>query len=189
MGGVAKRNLEMFQNMVGQDNMGNIKLVTTMWDCIGLEQGQVYLDELVRDFWNVMIMAGAQVDRCDDAAQDGKRIIQSILKTSPLTLQLQMEIEDGRQLQDTATGKFVMDQLDELQKKYEKEMKELREQLASTTSDRDREAAIRSEYEEKLRKQGEAAEQARKLLETDVKKLQEEVEELKKKKRGSCIIL
>jgi ribosome-binding protein aMBF1 (putative translation factor) len=188
MGGVARRNLEMFQRLVGPGNMGNVKLVTTMWSCVAPERGQLCLDELMRDFWRAMIGAGAQVDRCDDAAEDGRRIIQSILETSPITLQLQREMDGGLPLNQTAAGKFVTDQLDELRENHDREIRELREQLRTVTLGRD-EAAIRNEYEEKLREQNEVAEQKRKLLELDVTKLQKEVEELKNKEGGGCTIL
>ena len=177
----------MFQNLVGEDNMGNVKLLTTMWSGVTSEQGQAWLDELVQDFWNVMIAAGAQVDRCDDTAKDGKRIIQSILKTYPVTLRFQREIKDGLRLEETAAGKFVMDRLDELREKHEREIKELREQLADATVHRDTVAAIRKEYEEALQKQKDAAEQARKLQEADMKMLKKEIDEIREKEK--CIIL
>jgi uncharacterized protein YlxW (UPF0749 family) len=61
---------------------------------------------------------------------------------------------------------------------------ELREQLANATLDCHKEEAIRKDYEKKLQKQNDSAEQARKLLEADVKRLKEEVEKLKKKTGG-----
>ncbi|KAH9225541.1 hypothetical protein K456DRAFT_1852003 [Colletotrichum gloeosporioides 23] len=138
MGGVATRNLELFRNMVGQDNMKNIKLITTMWDDVEHVQGEKHLEELTRDFWNEMVAAGAQVDRCHDAAQDGLRIIQSVLRTSPVTLQLQREMEAGCGLAETTAGKSLMDAYDELQERYQTDMNVLREQLAKASTDRDR---------------------------------------------------
>ncbi|EXA29334.1 hypothetical protein FOVG_19158 [Fusarium oxysporum f. sp. pisi HDV247] len=187
VGGAATRNLEMFRNLVGEENMGNVKLVTTMWNDITPQKGEAYLDELMRDFWKVMITAQAQVYRCDDAAKDGEHIIRSILRTSPVTLRFQREIQDGLRLEETAAGRVVMDQLNELRERHERDIKELREQLADATMHRDMVATIRKEYEEKLLKQEEAAEQARKLQEADIEMLRKEVEELKK--GGGCIIL
>ncbi|PMD26343.1 hypothetical protein NA56DRAFT_537804, partial [Hyaloscypha hepaticicola] len=129
MGGAATRNLKMFQNLVGKDNMGNVKLITTKWAGVTPEQGQLYLKELVGEFWNSMIAAGAHVERCDDIAKDGKRIIQTILKTSPVTLRFQQEIQDGLQPEETAAYKVVRDGLDELQKKYNRDIQRLQEQL------------------------------------------------------------
>ncbi|KAK2051456.1 hypothetical protein LY76DRAFT_528564 [Colletotrichum caudatum] len=179
MSGVAKRNLEMFWSLVGQDNMRNINLITTMWDRVSSEEGEKHLMELTRDFWNLMITAGTHVDRCYDASQDGNRIIQSILKTSPLKVQLQKEIEKGCRLSKTTAGELLMDKYGEVQKIFEAELREMRNMLASVTLNRDREAAIRSEYEEKLPKQDETSDQVRKLPEADIKKLQDDIKELK----------
>ncbi|KAJ0331020.1 hypothetical protein COL922a_012073 [Colletotrichum nupharicola] len=180
MGGVATRNLELFRNMVGQDNMRNIKLITKMWNDVEHAQGEKHLEELTRDFWNETVAAGAQVDRCRDAAQDGLRIIQSVLRTSPVTLQLQRGMEAGCGLAETTAGKSLMDRYDELQERYHTDMNVLREQLAKASTDRDRQAELERSHADKLQKQVDVAEQARKLLEADVKKLQEEVTRLSK---------
>jgi len=86
MGGTGKRNLELLQNLVGQENMGNVKLITTKWHSVTPEESKTRLDDLVLHFWNGMIAAGAQVDRYNSTDEDGKRIVQSVLKTSPVNL-------------------------------------------------------------------------------------------------------
>ncbi|KAK0371990.1 kinesin light chain [Colletotrichum limetticola] len=169
MGGVATRNLDLLRCMVGQDNMKNVKLITTMWDDVEHDQGEKHLEELTRDFWNGVVAAGAQVDRCYDAARDGRRIIQSVLKTSSVTLQLQQEMEDGCRLPETTAGKSLMDRYDELQERYQADMKVLREQLAKASMDRDRQVELEKLHADKLQKQVDIAEQARKLLEADRK--------------------
>ena len=105
MGGTGKRNLELLQNLVGPDNMGNVRLITTKWHVSNAEGSKIRLDDLVSDFWKGMITAGAKVDRYDGTAEDGKRIVGSILKTSPVTLLFQQEIQEGCQLEQTSVGK------------------------------------------------------------------------------------
>ncbi|KAH0434586.1 hypothetical protein CcaCcLH18_05197 [Colletotrichum camelliae] len=188
MGGVATRNLELFRKLVGQDNMRNIKLITTMWDDIEHDQGEKHLEELTRDFWNEMVAAGAQVVCCYDAAQDGRRIIRDVLKTSPVTLQLQREMEAGCALAETTAGKSLMDRYDKLQERYQTDMKVLREQLAKASTDRERQVELEKLHANKLQKQVDVAEQARKLLEADVKKLQEEVATLKRSSSWGCTV-
>lgn len=190
VGGVAAKNLTMFRNLVGDSNMRNVKLVTTMWDDITAEQGESRLEELTRDFWGVMTAAGAQVDRCNEAAKDGHRIIRSIMNTSPVTLQLQSEMQQGLRLEETAAGKIVRGQLEELEAKYERDVGELRKKLDDATTHGELLAAVRMEYEHKLRKQQEAADQKVKLHEIDIKNLKEKVEDLEKKsKEGGCCIM
>ncbi|KAH7122104.1 P-loop containing nucleoside triphosphate hydrolase protein [Dactylonectria estremocensis] len=187
VGGAAKRNLAMFQNLVGKDNMRNVKLVTTMWGCVTPEVGSHNLDQLSEKFWRPMTDAGAQMGRCANTLEDGERIIQSILRTSPVTLLFQKEIQEGLELGETAAGKTLTDQLHEIQEKHARELKDLQEQMAATAASRDAaETLLCEQYEKKLRQQVEASEQVRKLRETEIVKLQEEVKMLK---NGGCVIL
>lgn len=179
VGGAAARNLEMFQSLIGKNNMGNVKLITTMWNKVDPQQGQLRLNDLLRVFWAGMIDAGAQVERCYDAADDGNRIIWSILQTPPVTLQFQAEVQNGLSLEDTSAGKVVIDQLNEMREQHERDIEELRKQLADATAHRDILALIRKEYEERLRKQEEVANQARKLQEAELEKMRKEIKELR----------
>ena len=194
VGGAATRNLQMFQHLVGDDNMRNVKLVTTMWDEVAPEKGRAYLEELRQEFWGGMIAAGAQVDNCYDAARDGRKIISSIMKTSPVTLQFQHELQLGLPVDATAAGRVVMDQLRKIEERYEREMTELRDKLAeANTTNGAMMAALQRRYEEKLQKQEEASEQRRKLQQTKIEALEREVEGLKKEKEKKenegCTIL
>ena len=107
IGGTGKRNLELLQNLVGQENMGNVKLITTK--SVTPEESKTRLDDLVLHFWNGMTAAGAQVDRYDGTDEDGKRIIQSVLKTSPVNLLFQQELQEGREVEQTSAGKSLME--------------------------------------------------------------------------------
>jgi hypothetical protein len=179
MGGSATRNLEMFQKLVGQDNMKNVKLVTTMWsEVLRKEDGDKRLDQLVKEFWNGMIVAGAQVERYDCTGEDGKRIISSILNTSPVTLLFQQEIRDGRSLEDTSAGKSLMGAFIKLQEIYERDVKGLK----------DNAAADRERYEEALRKRDNAAEQIRKLQEERIAELQARIKGLEERDRGCSVM-
>ena len=64
-------------------------------------------------------------------------------------------------MEETAAGKIIMDRLNKLRGKYERDIKKLRKQLADATVHRDRVEAIRIKYEEKLQEQEKAAEQAK----------------------------
>jgi len=177
IGGTGKRNLELLQNLVGQENMSNVKLITTKWHGATPEEGKIRLNDLVSHFWNGMIAAGAQVDRYDGTDEDGKRIVQSVLKTSPVKLLFQQELQDGREVEDTSAGKSLMEAFNKLQEKYERELKELRDGIE----------AEREKYEEALRKRDEAADQIRKLHEGKISSMQKQIEDLEKEWR--CVVM
>ncbi|CAI6099599.1 unnamed protein product [Clonostachys chloroleuca] len=150
MGGPSKRNLDLLRNLVGPENMGNIKLITTN---ITDEESKGYLHNLLSDFWREILANRAQIDRYNGTGEDGKRIIRSILRTAPVTLLLQAELNKGIHLVQTSAGKSLMEEFNKLQEKCERGLQELK----------DNAAAEREKYEEALRKRDKVAEQARKL--------------------------
>lgn len=185
VGGAAAKNLKLFQTLVGKDNMRNVKLVTTMWDKLPREErgvGEQNVKLLEKDFWDEMMTAGAQVDRCEDPASDGYRIICSVLTTSPVTLQLQKEMIAGLAVDETTAGKFVMGELNKLRKQHERDIQELRELVADASMHRDIVAAIREECKQKIKRLEEAAEEARKFHEASL-------EMLRKENASRCVIL
>lgn len=84
------------------------------------------------------------------------------MNTTPVTLLFQQEIRNGRSLEDTSAGKSLMGAFIQLQEKYERDVKGLK----------DNAAADRERYEEALRKRDEAAKQIRKLQEGEIKEMQ-----------------
>lgn len=176
MGGAGKRNLELLQNLVGPENMRNVKLITTKWCSVTPKESKVRLHDLVSGFWSEMIVNGAQFDRYDGTGEDGKRIVQSILKTAPVTLLFQEELRKGYQLAETSAGKSLMEKFAKLQEKYEREVRELKDGVA----------AEREKYEEALRKRDEAAEQVRKLHEGRIKEMQGRISELERRR---CLVM
>ena len=91
-----------------------------MWDEVDPSVGAKRLDELATDFWEPMIMLGAQIVRCRSDDDSPKRIIQQILYQEairrPLLLQEEMA-ELGRELKETAAGQELYSHLDKLVEK------------------------------------------------------------------------
>lgn len=148
--------------------MGNVKLITTKWCSVTPEESKVRLKDLVSYFWSEMIVNGAQFDHYDGTGEDGKRIVQSILKTAPVTLLLQEELRNGYAMAETSAGKLLMEEFAKLQEKYEREVRELKDDVV----------AEREKYEEVLRKRDEVAEQVRKLHEGSIRNMQGRISEL-----------
>lgn len=172
IGGAGRRNLKLLRNLVGSENMGNVKLITTKRCSVTSEASDLRRRDLVSYFWSEMISNGAQVDQYDGTGEDGKRIVQSILKTAPVTLLFQEELRKGCRLAETSAGKSLMEEFAKLQEKYEREVKEFK--------------AEREKYEEALRKRDEAAEQVRKLHEGQIKEMQDRIGELE---RRWCLVM
>ena len=67
----------------------------------------------------------------DGTGEYWKRIVRSVLKTSPVTLLFQQELQEGREMEQTSAGKSLMGALIKLQEKYERELKELKGGVAA----------------------------------------------------------
>jgi len=194
LGGCAIKNLSLFRGLVGSRNMENVIFVTTMWGELSNKQrGDERLNELTKTnkFWGRMLELGATVDKHDGSRQDGARIINNLLQKTPCTLQIQAEMERGIKLNDTTAGKEVNDRIAVLQAKYERDIKNLKQEVQEA-----RDANDILEMKERLRDQAEVMEkieQARqaqeRLFEAAIQQQQEQITFLQSKGEQKCVIL
>ena len=56
-----QKDLEMLRNLVGPENMGSVKLITTKWSGVTNKESKVRLDDLLSDFWREMVANRAQI--------------------------------------------------------------------------------------------------------------------------------
>ena len=99
MGGTSLRNLAVFKDLCGHDNLKNVILVITMWNevqdqSIGSEREK----ELLSDFWKDMVDHGSHTCRFDGSPESAWEIISHLdLKGSRqrrISLQIQREMVD-----------------------------------------------------------------------------------------------
>lgn len=120
MKGSALKNLEMFQNLIGDRNLRNCVLVTTKWGQVDSEDGRRREEQLMNDRrlgWKNMVSNGASIARFDGSHDSAVRILQSIAGLKGILPRLTKEIcVDGKQLKDTTAGKVVSAVLEEVRK-------------------------------------------------------------------------
>ncbi|KAG6382095.1 hypothetical protein JVT61DRAFT_737 [Boletus reticuloceps] len=100
MAGTPLRNLSVFKDLCGNDNMKNIVLVTTMWDEV---EGPISWfqreEELLSDFWADMIRLGSRACRFQGTRESAWEIINCLdLEASGerrKPLQIQREMVDS----------------------------------------------------------------------------------------------
>lgn len=149
MGGSGIRSLGILERIVGNDNMDNVLLVSSMWDALkstintngdrlsGQEVGELRERELCTstDFWKNLIDMGAGTSRhrggsWQSAHELIRRFFPSDGKNSvgrPMKLLLQKELVDQiKRLEETEVGKYINTKLYEGQQNLEKEISELR---------------------------------------------------------------
>jgi len=146
--------LETFQNICGRDALVNVILVTTMWDEVTDDEGEMREMALCTRYWKTMIASGSRTARFFCTPESGWDIISRIDLQTRRPLLLQRELVDLKKgLRDTAAGRslyrWLLDILETLSKTLEsvrrsegRKQKDVTE--AQVKSYRDREAALRS---------------------------------------------
>ena len=192
VGGTALKNLSMFEKLVGERNMGNVILLTTMWANLPpSEDGEMRVKALTGKgkFWGGMIASGATHEKYLGTKADAYRIVRRMLKNRPVTLQIQDELARGTKLVDTAAGKEVSDRLEEVQAKHAKEIEDLKEQmqLASERKNDELREEVKALYENVQSEQKKAAEAKERLYEAETGSLRGRVADLEEHK-PLCIV-
>lgn len=121
------KNIRLFQALVGKDKMANVVLVTTRWDLVQNEPKDL-LDNRLKEltetdgFWGGMMAAGARHEALRDVAEDGKRILSSLLQLKPFEVKLQEQLRNGMNLDETEAGIEVSRAFEEMKKAHEEKI-------------------------------------------------------------------
>lgn len=193
VGGTALKNLSMFQKLVGDYNMKNVVLLTTMWGKLQpSDDGDARVKELTETgkFWGGMITCGATHQKYDGTKEDALRIVQMMLDATnaPCKLQIQEEHDKGKNLAETSAGKEVADRLEALNAQHAQEMVEMKEQLnlVAQKGNEKVQQEVQTLYQNELQMQKEIAEAQRKLQQADIDSLNARCAELEGK--GGCVV-
>jgi len=169
VGGSSLKNLRMFKKLCGADGLSCVVLATTMWNQIDAANGERREEELIckAEFWGDMIKRGSTVMRHDQNEVSATNIIQHILSVrSRMVLDIQKEMASGKSLDETSAGQELEAELERMRRKYEDEMKELREDMMEAQRKNDRAsqeeiAKIRAELQQRMKQEREDREKMR----------------------------
>jgi len=153
MGGISRRNFNMFRQLCGDDSLVNVLIVTNMWGEVGLEVGEAREAEL-RDkdlFFKPALDKGARLIRHLNTFDSARAIIHCIIDNHPMALQIQHELVDEQlNLSQTAAGTELNRELMEQAQRHEEELKEIRAEMATAITKKDDET--KQELEEVVQK-------------------------------------
>ena len=151
----------MFRELCGDSTLKNVALVTNMWSEVSPKDGQDRESTLSSRFFKPAIDKGARMVRHHNTAQSAHDIIRKIVENHPIALQIQREVVDEhKDIVNTAAGEVVNGELNELIRKYDAELKKLREDMEQASKKRDEE--LRRELEEDSRVMQKQMEKAKK---------------------------
>ena len=184
MGHSAIRNLEIFKRLCGREAWRGVTFVTTRWD--GIEEGTPTWESAIErerqlatteKYWASLIREGANVQRHFGTRGSALSIIDTLLHRR-FNISLAIQEDMGKHelsLDQTAAGQFLAKEQEDLQARYEQEMKDLEEEKQEAISQKDRELAQElTSQEEKYRSDHAQFSTARHDLHVDFRQLSRE---------------
>ena len=141
----------MLREICGDPTLKNIIIVTNMWGVVSSDVGETREQELVRPFFKPALDQGAQLARHYNTTKSAHDIVRCVMKNQPIALQIQRElVDEGKGLADTAAGRVVNEELDEMIRCHQAELKLIREEMLRALKENDE--ATRRELQEEMRK-------------------------------------
>ncbi|KAK3678757.1 hypothetical protein LTR78_001210 [Recurvomyces mirabilis] len=131
--GSSLRQMKLFRALCGLEAESHVALVTTKWDLVDHQQGELREHELVTKpyFWGDMFAQGSRIARHDNTRASASRILAATVAQTKTTLKLQRELVDEQMLlRDTEAGQVMAEDLSRLQNGYDSELAEIQHDLA-----------------------------------------------------------
>jgi hypothetical protein len=154
MRGSGRKNLLMFQSVLGMKGMNHCRLVTTKWSKQEMRVSEDRERELCqkKEFWQPLLAAGAQTVRFDDSMESAIDIIKPLVYGRPFKPLLIKEIvNDRKTIDQTKAGREVNDDIEKARKIHLAEIADLNARAAQ--ADRQYRTMMeeeRREHQEKL---------------------------------------
>ena len=142
MRGSAMKNLRMFKEIVGPENMRHCYLVTTKWSKqpVSVSEDREVELKTNKNFWKPLLMGGAQMVRFEDSLQSAWRIIDPLARSSSFLFKLTQEFDvEKKKLDQTTSGKMANEELEKAKAAFRKEMDELRQDHQDAMERKDKE--------------------------------------------------
>ncbi|KAL9622434.1 MAG: hypothetical protein Q9160_003279 [Pyrenula sp. 1 TL-2023] len=147
----------MIKKLCGDDALKNVILVTTMWDRVSVEEGNMREEQLVgtQEFWGWMMSKGSKTFRHNNTLSSADSPLRHFLPNfkESITLEIQQEmVEEKKTLDQTGAGKALTSEIARERERFTRELNETKEQLREAMAQRDQESEqalreVQSEYE------------------------------------------
>ncbi|KAL8821399.1 MAG: hypothetical protein Q9223_000548 [Gallowayella weberi] len=179
---------EIFKKICGDRAMKNNLLVTSRWSEVDQVLGSDRERQLKEKFWSYMLNKGSNMSRFHGDRDSAISLVSQLLSKDTVVLELQEELVDrGKNLDETAAGVYVSDNLEKMKQKYQEELSALA-RLRQELLDHDRAARrqLQRDWEAERNRLREANEQQVSLqrpVGTQVR------QEIKEKKSGFSTLL
>ncbi|KAM0209048.1 hypothetical protein ACHAQD_011362 [Fusarium lateritium] len=182
MGNTSARNLKLFRKLCGDENLGNVLLVTNKWEICDGRTAEGRFQDLTAagGFWRRLLDLGASAHRYYNDREEAMNLIKKLIAKQPIALNIQKQlVEEKKSLIDTDVGSVVHADLLRLEEEHVKEMNRMHEKL------RDSQRKGNQELRRHLKtQQDEAKEELQKVNDSKVQ-LMAQVAKLQKQQEDS----
>jgi hypothetical protein len=139
IGGISRRNLKMFQKLVGSDCLKNVVVVTTMWGTVEKDMGERREAELKSKdtLFKPLLDAGARIFRHDSGSKSAHKIIDIVSGNEPKELLIQVELSKGANLVDTTAGAELVAEFGRFDEEDRKKLRSLDRELNEAMEEKD----------------------------------------------------
>jgi hypothetical protein len=108
MRGSARRQLELFKKLCGQESLKSVIFITTKWDDTPASKAESREQDLLKGHLKEMVDSGARVERHDGTRESAQRIVRAVLEMVPTSTRIQQEmVDEGKDLKDTEAGQSL----------------------------------------------------------------------------------
>ena len=142
VGGISRRNFNMFRKLCGDETLSNVVIVTNMWGEVSAERGEERERELRTDdlLFAPALQKGECMLRHDSALGSAQTILRRIAGNRPRALQIQRElVDEGKDISKTAAGIELNRELETMHLKHAEELVEVRTEMQEAIALKDEE--------------------------------------------------
>ena len=121
--------MRMFRKLFGDDSMKSVVILTTMWDNVTEEEGEIRERQLKSsdDAFKPLLDNGATMMRHDRTLESADKVINYLLEKDTTAIpQISREMfEENKSIKDTAAGTELRREAREIMKRHKQELEEL----------------------------------------------------------------
>jgi hypothetical protein len=139
MTGTAVKNLQLLEDICGNENLKNVLLVTTFWDLVPTKVGERREEELANNFWKPLVDLGSRMYRYRYKSS-GEELMWDIMnhQSNIIELQLQVQLSQAeRTLLDTMAGRRLQEGLNHQLEQLEMTLNQVQEEQKAIQARRD----------------------------------------------------
>ncbi|OCH86127.1 hypothetical protein OBBRIDRAFT_807012 [Obba rivulosa] len=188
MGGISRRNFNMFRKLCGDGTLKNVLIVTNMWGEVSEEVGAAREKELVTDdvLFKPVLEKGARMFRHDRTLASAHHILANLVSNTPVILQIQEEVVNQRKtLEQTAAAAELAREAEEAKRKHQEEVERAQREHAAAVAAREEQTrrALEQERARIAQEQARARAEHKRMMARQAKKRRQAEKRARKMQR------